>query len=596
MDEKSFKDLAKHCDELAGFYAQRNRNHKAIDDMYFLRWEGPAKGGEQDVKVTISPHPRNAADGARQMLTAAEPQFSVPRERNRSANEKADLIEQAAQTMWYLAGRQRGKPIEYDAISMAVRRDEIVIGVMLTRDMLENARGSSQANIRRLERLADITPLYWEVYDPKYGYPEFDSTGLAGYFRKTKIKAGRVHDAWGAMAAAAGVEEDRWADIELCEWIDWSDRVVWIYGAAQPIFAGAHNLPALPIVCKLMNGSPMGETSDEQNQSLLYGILKSKLWQSANLYATIADTNALSLAANPTFVETLINPEEQPAVDYSTIGGVLRLRVGESHVPMAKNAVDPAITNQAVRTDALMEESSIFKVTLGQPMGGGNAPFSSVALLNQIGRQPLTSIQRMSSWAFAEAMQIGLQLLKDSGGRIKVAGRARLIDLGPDDLPDDLVIDCRVDVKLPTDDRQNALVGGQLVGAGLASRRWVRENILNIPQPGEMEKEQFFDRLLDQEIQIMLQQRLQLMAQQQQQQAAAAAGTQMQGADPAAEAAAMQPQGPGAMGPGGVPDENMLPDNMGAGLTAGPMTSPTRPQNMPPEMGLESESGLQGGL
>lgn len=591
MTEINFQDMVAHCTELEQFYAARNANNDKIDIMYYLKWNAPARSdGAAIQKVTINAQPRNALDGARQLLTAATPIFSIPTDKNMGNKEQSDKLEKAANTMWFLAGRQRGKPLEYDAVGLGLRRDEIHIGIMRTADMLENAQGSSPSNLARLERLAKVTPLYFEVYDPQTGYPEYDSYGLVGYFRKVKVKSAKVLDAWGDLATAAGMNaSNRWEDVTLCEWMDYSTRAVWVEGASQPIYNGEHGLGVLPVVCKTLNGSPtVGKAADEQVQPLLYGIMKSGLWESANLYATIADTNALAIAANPTFVENLQDPDDPPRTDYSVLGGVLRLRMGETHQPMVKNAIDQAILTQAQRIDGQMEEASIYKATLGQPVGGGNAPYSSVALLNQIGRQPLISIQKGASWAFADAMQVGFALLKLGGKQAKIKGES-VIDIAPADIPDDLVIECMVDIKLPTDDRQNAMVAAQLVGSNLADKAWVRENLLGMGQSTDIEKNIFFDKMLEQKMMTMLEMQKAMMQQELQQRMMQMQGQLQPG---------MPPQGQPPMSQGMPPEmqQGMNPEQIGAGLPAMPMTEPTTPEGMPPGMGPEPEAAMMGGM
>lgn len=599
---QDFSKLTAHCDELADFYAKRNDNNKEIDQAYFLDWTAPTKdGSEADIKVTISTQPRNAMDGAGQLLTSTEPIWSIERDKNSpnaTGADSADILETAAKTMWFMAGRERQKPLEYDAVRLGVRRDEIHIGVMLTKTMLENAKGSSPSNIKRLEYLAKRLPVMWEVYDPSTGFPEWDSYGLAGYYRKTVVKSSRVLDAWGDLAIIGGLKaSDRWADVTYCEWIDHSTRAVWIEGQKTPIYYGEHMLPCIPIVCQILNGSPAnGMTGEQQVQPLAYGIIKSGLWKSANLYATIADTNALALASNATFIQRLRDPEnDAPRADFSTPGGVLRLHTSESQEPMIKNAVDAAIIGQAQRIDQQMEEASIYKATLGQPVGGGNAPYSSVALLNQIGRQPLTSIQKGAGWAFAKAMETAFMLMKDAGGKQKIQGRGAMVDITPDQIPDGLVIDCTLDINLPTDDRQNAMVAAQLVQSGLASREWARSKIIGIGQSTSMDHDIYFEKLEDATMQMRLQlKQQQLQMQMQQMMAQQQAAMQPAQPQPGAEGGQMPPEG--MMPPEAMQQPGMAPDQMGAGLPAMPMTEPTNPNGMPPGMGPGPEAAMTGGM
>ena len=56
-------------------------------------------------------------------------------------------------------------------------------------------------------------------------------------------------------------------------------------------------------------------------------------------------------------------------------------------------------------------------------------------------------------------------------------------------IPENLIIDVKLDADLPQDKLQQANVGSMLKQSGLASDAWIRENILNIGQSQDMTKE-----------------------------------------------------------------------------------------------------------
>jgi hypothetical protein len=150
----------------------------------------------------------------------------------------------------------------------------------------------------------------------------------------------------------------------------------------------------------------------------------------------------------------------------------------------------------------------------------------------------------------------------------KALGRSGAIELDVSEIPDDLLIEAKLDVALPQDMMQQSTIAAQL--KGLASDSWIRENLLNEGQSDEMTKQIW----TEQAMQAMYQQEVQTMLQKAQMQAQMEAQQQM---------AAMQGQGmgqPGMMGEmpqgGQMPPTQMRRQN--PGQPGGPMAGAMRAQ------------------
>ena len=104
------------------------------------------------------------------------------------------------------------------------------------------------------------------------------------------------------------------------------------------------------------------------------------------------------VGATPMWVNYLHDPDNPPDVDMSRPGGTVNMRVGERREPMARQVIDPSILQGWDISQNLEMESTIYRQTLGEPLGA-NAPYSMVALLSQSGRLPLTVTQRKAGWA-----------------------------------------------------------------------------------------------------------------------------------------------------------------------------------------------------
>ena len=93
--------------------------------------------------------------------------------------------------------------------------------------------------------------------------------------------------------------------------------------------------------------------------------------------------------------------------------------------------------------DALFEESTIHKQALGGVGNiGANAAFSTVSLLNQVGRLPLTAPQKRGGWGIGYAMELIMEMLKDAkkSRQLKTKDRG-IITFDPKEIPDDLIIE-----------------------------------------------------------------------------------------------------------------------------------------------------------
>ena len=283
------------------------------------------------------------------------------------------------------------------------------------------------------------------------------------------------------------------------------------------------------------------------------------------------------------------------------MGGLITIEKGEQFRALDKHPVDPIIQESLGMLDNYISESTIYKQALGQPLGNGNAPFSAVSLMNQVGRLPLNPIQKMCGSSFAKVMELCLLMVKNGigGSKIKATnktGHLEVLQLQKADIPDGLTINCNVDIDLPQDDRQNAAVAGQLSGgpAPMASRRWVRENLLHIGQSAMMDKEIQKERYLDMMAAKYFQEQQQAM-QQQQQQAQQQPGQMPPGAP--GQQPPMSPQmPPDQMGQQGLPPElaNLPPDQLAqimgqqgqgglgqAGLPNMPLSGPLPPRGQP---------------
>ena len=580
FDLTMFRETREHAEHLKSLYGARNELMTTMEEMYLLLWkdEERVKRLYNNVKITKSPTARNKLLGAARLMIATDPEFSVPKETNSEATmEYASGLEQAAKRLWIAAGRVREDPVHYDVVLSALLFGEMHIGIDKTADLVTHAEGTkNEAALYRAKEIASITPYTFDVWDPRTGYPDRDKMGVRAYYREVETVSGEVLDSFGDAAIKVFPDGKRYTTCTLCHYWDYKHRYTWVQGNDElPLVQEEHNLPFIPIVAKLGEGSMLFDSPEYQNQPFLYTFAKSSLWERENLALTVLYSNIFAIGANPMFIEKLNPQGEGPTYDFTEPGGVVRIPSGADWGPVAnKGVIDPSILQGWELAETKASESTIYDQALGEPLSG-NAPFSMVALLHQAGRLPLIVPQRKASTAIAAAVKKALVWYKREPEKgydyAHIFGK-----LEAKQIPEQFDLQAHLDVNLPQDKLQQANVA-QLLTAGddpLMPKGWVRENILGEGQPEEtqmqiwseqaarMMMQGFYTELLP----ALMQRMGQMMGN----------GQPTQPGPSGGQIGALQGQSPPAMeSPGGMPPGAQgLPPEMMAGGMQGPDQGP----------------------
>ena len=182
--------------------------------------------------------------------------------------------------------------------------------------------------------------------------------------------------------------------------------------------------------------------------------------------------------------------------------------------------------------DRLVEESTLYRQALGGTGNlGANVAFSTVSLLNQMGRLPLTAPQKRGGWGISTGCEYMFEMMKYKNNirqiKMKEGG---FVEIDPAIIPDDLIVEAKLKVVLPQDQMNQANIAQLITQAGLTSNRWAREKILNINQSSEMDKEIWEEQaartVYEMVIQKLTQQDMMAAMQQQQQAMAGQAAPQ----------------------------------------------------------------------
>jgi hypothetical protein len=494
FDMTLMNQVRDHAMHLTQQYSARNSLYNELENMFLLKWseEGKAKrAGGKNTKVTLHPGARNNALGAIRLMTAADPEFSVPFESNSPASQKQSTqIEKFVKAMWLASGRVRGRPVHYDVVTSAILFAEMHLPITKTSDMVAWAKGGTKAAQAHAEEIAACTPYLADVWDPRTGYPELGPTGLLAYYNEAEVWSGQILDEFGDAARLVLQDTNRYTKTILCKFWDYENFFVWLKGHDQPLKQEKHGLPFIPVIVQLGEGSSLFTLPEDQRQPFLYTEWKSGMWSRLNLIMTVLHTIVFQFGSNPLYLYKANAPDKKMHVDQSRAGGVTVISTDEDFGPLSTKVVDPAMLELFATDERLEDESTIYGATLGEPLGK-NAPFSMVALLHQAGRLPLLIPQRMASWAIGSWAKTALRWLKEDG----VKGTAKYEDiqaeLAPKDIPKHLDITATLKAELPQDKVQETNIALQASSGErpLVSQRFAREDILGLGQSDEMQRE-----------------------------------------------------------------------------------------------------------
>lgn len=503
----TIEEAKEHADDLMMASADLKTMQDEMDAMILMDWttDKPNRADQNSLRYTTSPEARNAWLGALRILSSTEPIISVPRNNNDlQVNAVADQIEKICKGIWYQSGRLAQRPVHYDLLNSLLRYDEYHLAIKDTQDMLDQSKDSakSPAEKHRLEKLAASTPYVFEAMDVKNGYWERDSLGLTAYYRRTPLTYAQAVNLFGVDALEkSGVDKStRQTDLvwhhdfwDLSVHFSWIDRFGELRTHEHLLIGseddGKHGLPYIPIVCQVAEASTLETEHKYQRQPLLYGAWKGSLWERMNLLYTIIYSNLFAVASNPLYVHEQSVPGSEITVDYTVVGGITKVPPGDRLTPMQRDVINEDIEKALGLAEQKFAESTVYKQTLGGSSGGDNQSFSTISLMAQTGRLPLTNYQRCGGWGIGTAFEVMFDLMKDNGKKRTLTYLEGKLDIDPKNIPDNLIIDVKLDADLPQDKLQQANVGSMLKQNGLASDAWIREHILNIGQSEDMTRE-----------------------------------------------------------------------------------------------------------
>lgn len=503
-----YREIHDHANVLKGQYAERDAMFHLYEDMFNMNWHHDLRRNRKTdtIKPTISPTARNKVLGAWRLLISQEPKFKV-----RSDTAEPSVIENLEKfisLMWQRTGKVNGRPLHHDIILSMLLYGEAHIGVNTIQDFK-----AFNPNDKRVDRVGKLTPLLFDVWNPKTGYPEFDKFGLSAFYREVQVEKSWVRTNYAALFEDHyGMEKKLQGDgfVTLKTYYDLKYYSVDI--DYENIICCEHGLPAIPIAVTMSDGSDLFDKSEQVRQPLLYGLAQSRLWERENLYLTVTTSNLFALGCMPLLAYT---HDMNSELKIKNNAGVLMadLAKGESiDFIQSKGFLTTEMQNMGAMYKDYIDKSTVFDVAFGE--GGGSGSFSEQSLLNVSARLPLVSTQEQCGMALANVMDLALLTMKER----KLNFKHDDIEFKWKDIPSDYEIICKLDMTQPQERLQRANEAAIILANGLASKEWTQENTIGVENTEEMNNKMMNEKVEQALVEYRIQEIVQDMQQKKQEQ------------------------------------------------------------------------------
>jgi len=582
-------EIQTRANELKGKHSARDEMFSAFEDIYFLHDPDRSKHSEELHQLAVvSPTGRNQTQGGIRLMTATDPEWNVLGD---EFKRYASAVETWCKAAWAGAGRLAGSPVHYDLVTSAMLYGEVDISIVKTSERLRllEESGASKAAIARMKKAAGRAPFLFPVMNPKGCYPAYDDLGMYEHYQETKSTVGRIKATYGKDAEKLFKDLPNTTEVTKGEWWDLENWVIWIHGYPDdPIVNIKHDLPFIPIKSAITEGSyNLFNNVEYQRQPFLYALHYSGMWGKENLAMSTLSTLAYGMGCNPMYVFEQAVAGTDLELDFSRPGGLAKLRPGEKLSPMAKQVIDPAIMTMLNLAQEINIESTIYKQALGQPL---RTTYSEASLMAQAGRLPLENPKRRLEHLLGDIMETCLEWERyKEEEQTQAFQDGKPVVLNLKEIPEDISINCALDVNLPQEKLQLANIAIALQKSGLVDNAWVLENILGIGQPEVMSKKVWEQRFVETMMGLKIQQIVQALQAMMQPQQPAEVGGNVAGAV-SAEAAnnvppAFPPLEPGPKPEGVSAEMQAAMNELAGGIPNVPRVAPVQPAPTVPGAG-----------
>ena len=543
---KAIKAIAKRMVESD---KPRDAEYQGYDQIADIEFELPKEMKEiQWVREVPSTDGYDAIEAGARVLTSTDPRVTY--QPLRDNQETKDLANQhETSLLWQLKGANRRRPtkVEADMAKNALKYSSVNALVIDLEWQIKQA-GAFGADTKRLEAAKRHGRFMVNTYNPKDVHVQRTGIMIERVLLCQERDAQEVMDEWGSKGTKLKKLAEAGKTVIYNDYMDYDVRAVWC--ATKNEGDGDGDITILSPEAHEMNFIPW--VALEGGKPLLYGPSKSGQWMNKNIADTLNYSEVIAHAAFGRFKEEGPNPDTAE-VNYKDSSRHIKVPTGNTLTPINPPQIDAAMTEWGDRMGAAMEKSTVSRIISGGDVPAGTA-FASLNLLTQTAIGALKPAKRLAEQGLAEMFTIMVLWSIHTKIPLEAYGTDKRGDLGKDYIIDPDVIDetaLYIEVELtpdePTDKQQKANTATQLVQWGYSKESALED--MGVTNPGKEIERWYFEKLLDNEINLIMQES-QLSLQQKFEQAAAQMAMAQQQAQAQAEAAQQQQMGsiPGAEG------------------------------------------------
>lgn len=615
FDMDVFNQIKQHARDLKGVHSIRDQEFDEYDKMYLLDFHAEnSRFSSQDImKLTPSPNARTKVENACRLMMSQDPVFDINAQGIDQG--KLETIEKTISRWWEQAGRAGRRPLHYNMILSAMLYDEMHTAITVMDDYkLFNKKD------RRAERISKITPILFQSWNPREGYPEFDELGLCSYYRETKVRWSYVAQKYKDMLEKNWQYVNRRStdSVALKIFYDLTHYAIWIDNG-DPLVCEEHNLPCIPIDVTLVNGSSFFEKEEDRRQPLLFSIMRSHLWERESLLYTVLYSLLFTLGVSPTYVYKTDNEDD---LDLQHDGAIsyFKMRRSDTLEPLdGKGILPPEVQRLSEITGDLIDKSTMYSTAFGDK-NNSSQTFSETSLLQQAARLPLIGPQRLGGFGISSTIEMALMIMKERGINFDKNG----YKIRSSEIPEDIEVKAKLDVILPQEKLQMVNIGLNMQKLGMPDE-YIQSQLLGITNTKEIKSQFVKQQAENSMIQYKLQQTVDRLAkidqaEEQQKQSQLAAAIEAARAAQQSSAGNQTPAGSDSPLPGSdslTQGQRLEAQMMQQGLNAmdtGQFAENTPEQPLPPEIagamdqgqipgampgmmpGMEMEGGLPGAM
>jgi len=503
-----YGEIIEHSRALKNQYSERDSVFQLYEDMYNMNWKHDLKRkrASDTIKPTISPTARNKVLGSWRLLISQEPKFKV---RSDTADpNQIEALEKFISLMWQRAGKVNGRPLHHDIILSMLLYGEAHIGINTIQDFK-----AFNPDDKRVDRIGKLTPILFDVWNPKTGYPEFDKFGLTAFYREVQVEKSWVRTNYADILENEYALKNRLkgdGNVTLKTYYDLKYYCVDL--DYDNIICCEHGLPCIPIAVTMSDGSDLFDKAEQQRQPMLYTLAQSRIWERENLYLTVTTSNLFALGCMPMLVYT---HDTNSKLNINNDDGVLKadLARGETlDFMQTKGFLTQEMMNMGQMYSDYIDQSTVYDTAFGE--GGTSASFSEASLLSVAARLPLVSTQEQCGMALANAVDLALLTMKER----KINFKHDDIEFRWKDIPPDYEITCKLDMTQPQERLQRANEAAVILANGLTSKQWAQENTIGVENTMEMNKQMLDEKVEQALVEYKIQELVQGLQQKQQEQ------------------------------------------------------------------------------